>query len=65
MNIKNLKNTQELQIFLTGSQAVAFSLPGNKKYRYHIIQSTLKLFHYRALNKQQKGVGHSFFITSN
>lgn len=39
MNLKDLKNTQELQTFLMGSQAVAFSLPGNKKDRYHFIQS--------------------------
>jgi hypothetical protein len=33
MNLKDLKNTQELKTFLDGSQAVAFSLPGNKKDR--------------------------------
>jgi len=42
MNLKYLKNPQELQTFLEGSQSVAF------------IQSTLKQFHYRALNKRQK-----------
>ena len=62
MNLKDLKNTQELQTFLTGSQAVAFSLPGNKKDRYHFIQSTLKQFHYRALNKRQKGVVIHFLL---
>ena len=62
MNLKDLKNTQELQTFLTGSQAVAFSLPGNIKDRYQFIQSTLKQFHYRALNKQQKGVVIRFLL---
>ena len=54
MNIKDLKNTQELQTFLDGAQAVAFSVPGNKTARYSFIQSALKQFHYRALNKRQK-----------
>ena len=54
MNIKDLKNTQELQTFLDGAQAVAFSVPGNKTARYSFIKSALKQFHYRALNKRQK-----------
>ncbi|TXK92632.1 hypothetical protein BMR10_17735, partial [Methylococcaceae bacterium CS4] len=56
MNLKALKNTEELQTFLDGTQAVAFSIPGDKKARYGFIQSTLKQFHYRALNKRQKGI---------
>jgi len=51
MNLKDLKNTQELKTFLDGAQAVAFSVSGNKAARYTFIQSTLKQFHYRALNK--------------
>jgi hypothetical protein len=47
MNLNALKNTEELQSFLNGSQAVAFSLPGKKAERYAFIQSTLKQFHYR------------------
>ena len=43
MNLNALKNTEELQSFLNGSQAVAFSLPGKKEERYAFIQSTLKL----------------------
>jgi hypothetical protein len=53
MNLKALKNIEELQTFLTGTQAVAFSVPVNKKARYDFIQSTLKQFHYRALIKRQ------------
>ncbi len=54
MNLKDLKNTEELQTFLKGPQSVAFSLPGNKTAQYTFIQSTLKQFHYRALKKRQK-----------
>ncbi len=56
MNLKALKNTHELQTFLDGSQAVAFSVPGNKSDRYAFIQSVLKQFHYRALKKREKGI---------
>ncbi|GAW86866.1 hypothetical protein bplSymb_SCF04302P013 [Bathymodiolus platifrons methanotrophic gill symbiont] len=62
MNLKALKNTEELQTFLDGSQAVAFSIPGDKKARYYFIQSTLKQFHYRALNKRQKGIVIRFLL---
>ena len=33
MNLKALKNTEELQSFLEGSQAVAFSLPGKENQK--------------------------------
>ena len=62
MNLKALKNTQELQTFLDGAQAVVFSIPGNTTARYDFIQSTLKQFHYRALNKRQKGIVIRFLL---
>jgi len=62
MNLKNLTNTEELQSLLEGSQSVAFSIPGNKTARYTFIQSTLKQFHYRALNKRQKGIVIRFLL---
>ena len=65
MNLKALKNTEELQSFLEGSQAVAFSLPGKKEERYAFIQSTLKQFHYRAITKRQKRGCDSVFTASN
>ncbi len=51
MNLKGLKNTQELQTFLDKSQAIVFSIPGNKKARYDFIQSTLKQFEVATLNR--------------
>ena len=62
MNLKALKNTQELQAFLDGAQAIVFSVPGDKTARYDFIQSTLKQFHYRALNKRQKGIVILFLL---
>jgi len=62
MNLNTLKNTQELQTFLDGSHAVAFSLPKDKSSRYKFVQSILKQFHYRVLKKSQKGVVITFLI---
>ena len=62
MNLKALKNTQELQTFLDGAQAIVFSVPGHKTARYSFIQSTLKQFHYRALTKRQKGIVIRFLL---
>jgi hypothetical protein len=62
MNLKDLKNTHELQTFLDGSQSVAFSVPGNKSNRYAFIQSVLKQFHYRVLKKREKGIVLGFLL---
>jgi hypothetical protein len=62
MNLKALKTTQELQTFLDGTQAIVFSVPGDKTARYDFIQSALKQFHYRALNKRQKGIVIRFLL---
>ncbi len=62
MNLKDLKNTHELQTLLDGSQAVAFSVPGNQSDRYAFIQSVLKQFHYRALKKREKGIVLRFLL---
>ena len=37
-------------------------MPGNKAARYTFTQSTLKQFHYRALNKRQKGIVIRFLL---
>jgi hypothetical protein len=62
MNLKALKNTEELQTFLEGSQTIVFSVPGNRIARYDFIQSVLKQFHYRALTKRQKGIVIRFLL---
>ena len=62
MNLSHLKTIPELAAFLSGSQAVAYSLPGDKTSRYAFIQSVLKQFHYRALSKSDKGVVIRFLL---
>jgi hypothetical protein len=40
MNLKELKNTQELQTFLDGAQAIVFTVPGSKTARYICSETT-------------------------
>jgi transposase InsO family protein len=56
MNIENLKNIEDLEQFIQGTQAVAFTVLGDKNERYQFIQKTLVKFHYLTLNKSEKGV---------
>lgn len=56
MNIENLKTIEDLEHFLQGNQAVAFTVLGNKDERYQFIQKTLIKFRYIRLKKSDKGV---------
>ncbi len=56
MNANELNTIEQLIKFLDGTQAVAFSIEGNKKSRYAWIQQTLVQFHYVTLSKDAKGV---------
>jgi hypothetical protein len=42
MNLNALKNTQELQTFLDGTQAIVFSVPDDKTARYDFIHKNIK-----------------------
>ena len=41
MNIKNLTTIKELEHFIQGNQAVAFTVLGDKNERHQFIQKTL------------------------
>lgn len=56
MNASKLNTIEQLVKLLDGTQAVAFSIEGNKKNRYGWVQRTLAQFHYRALAKQERGI---------
>lgn len=56
MNIKNLTTIEELEHFIQGNQAVAFTVLGDKSERYTFIQETLVKFRYITLKKPDKGV---------
>lgn len=56
MKLEDLKTIGQLSEFLSGTQAVAFSIILDKDDCYRWIQATLYKFHYRKLGKQDKGV---------
>ena len=56
MKLEDLKTIDQLSEFLSGTQAVAFSIILDKDECYRWIQGALYKFHYRKLGKQDKGV---------
>jgi hypothetical protein len=59
MNINDLKTIEQLEQFLTGTQAITFVVASSKKDIYRDIQRTLIKFRYPSLNKASKGVGRA------
>ena len=55
MNINDLTTIEQLEQFLTGTQAIAFLVASNKREIYRDIQRTLVRFRYPTLNKGSKG----------
>ena len=62
MNINDLNTIEQMEQFLTGSQAVAFLVASSKDECYLGIQRTLVKFRYTSLNKRSKGVVVRFLI---
>ncbi len=56
MNIENLTTIEDLEHFVQGNQAVAFTILGDKHQRYQFIQRTLIKFGYITLKKSDKGI---------
>lgn len=56
MKLEDLVTITQLTEFLTGTQAVAFSVLSDKDACYRWIQGELVKFHYLALRRQDKGV---------
>lgn len=56
MNIDNLMSVSDIEAFLNGSQAIAFSVASSKDERYAFIERILKRFGYARLKRQEKGV---------
>ena len=60
MNIENLTTIEELEHFIQGNQAVAFTVLGDKNQRYQFIQKTLIKFRYITLKKTDKGIVNQY-----
>ena len=56
MTIENLTTIEDLENFIRGNQAIAFTVLGDKNERYQFIQKTLIKFRYMTLPKPDKGV---------
>jgi transposase InsO family protein len=56
MNIENLTSIEDLEQFLQGNKAIAFTVLGDKQARYQFIKNALIKFRYMTLKKRDKGV---------
>lgn len=62
MSIDNLKTIEEMALFLSGSQAIAFGVAATKDERYAFIEKILKRFSYHRLKRSEKGTVIQFLI---
>ena len=61
MKLDNLKTIEQMESFLNGSQAIAFSVASSKDERYQFVEGVLKRFGYIRLKRYDKGVVIKFF----
>ncbi len=55
MNIENL-TIKQIELFLSGSQTVAFAVASTKDERYKFVDGVLKRYGYRHLKRHEKGI---------
>lgn len=62
MKLDKLDSIDQMKEFLTGSQAIAFSVATNKDERYRFVEGILRRFGYSSLNRDEKGIVIQFVI---
>lgn len=62
MKLDNLKTTEQMELFLNGSQAIAFAVASSKDERYQFVESVLKRFGYARLERRDKGIVIQFLM---
>lgn len=62
MKLDNLKTIEQMESFLNGSQAIAFTVASSKDERYQFVEGVLKRFGYLGLKRYGKGVVIKFLI---
>jgi len=62
MKLDNLKSVEQMAAFLSGSQAIAFTVATTKDERYRFVESILKRFSYPRLKRQEKGIVIKFLM---
>jgi hypothetical protein len=59
ISVESLTTIEELEHFIEGNQAVAFTVLGDTNERYQFIQKTLIKLRYITLKKPDKGISQS------
>jgi len=62
MKLEELTQVVQLTDFLSGTQAVAFSVSGDKDARYRLIEGELVKFRYLTLSREEKGVVVQYLV---
>ncbi len=62
MKLDNLKCIEQMRAFLSGSQAIAFTVATSKDERYRFVETILRRFSYAKLSRKDKGVVIQFLM---
>lgn len=62
MKLDNLIAIEQMEAFLSGSQAVAFAVATSKDERYQFVETLLKRFKYVRLKRREKGIMMQFLM---
>jgi len=62
MNADELSTVEQLKDFLGGTHPIAFCVASSKNERYRWVQQSLAKFHYRDLNKPDKGIVMRYLV---
>ena len=65
MKLDNLKTIKQMELFLSGSQAIAFEVVSDKDKRYKFIERILKNFGYKYLKRNEKGIVIQFLCKTS
>ena len=62
MKLDNLRSTEQMEAFLSGSQPIAFAVAASKDERYRFVESILNRFNYSRLKRKDKGIVIRFLM---
>lgn len=62
MKLNNMTSIEQMESFLNGSQAVAFTVASSKADRYRLVEKVLKRFNYKNLKRSDKGIAIRFLM---
>ncbi len=62
MKLDHLNTIDQMELFINGTQAVAFAVAACKQERYRLVEGILRRFRYPNLKRSDKGVVIQFLI---